>query len=213
MNIIVLIAVVLSSVVLTIMAIVALRVWWLTKPTKGKSITADDKGKTALIIIDIQNDTINRNPYFNKEAALKNIRYCIETADNKKYEIVYIKQEYSYILDILITAGMYKKSGTGSDISKQIKVKSKNVFTKTRSDSFSSELFSDFLINKNVKNLYLIGADLSACVYKTALAAKNRGYNVTVLEDAVFSRTEGIRDAMLEKYKANNINIGSVNDF
>jgi len=63
-----------------------------------------------------------------------------------------------------------------------------NDFTKRISDSFSNPQLDAFLIRNRVDELYLVGLDASYCVHKTALGALNRGYKVTVVDDAVLSR-------------------------
>ena len=62
-----------------------------------------------------------------------------------------------------------------------------NDFAKNRTDAFSNRQLEQFLIDQQVTELYLVGLDAAFCVYYTALGALNRGYNVTVVSDAVMT--------------------------
>lgn len=54
-----------------------------------------------------------------------------------------------------------------------------------------------------MKELYLTGLDGVYCVYKTALGGMNRGYNVTVVTDAVISSKK--MEDVLKLYKENGV--------
>ncbi len=64
------------------------------------------------------------------------------------------------------------------------------VFLKKESDAFSSSIFDAFLRKEQVSHVYLSGVYADGCVYATALAAQQRGYDVTIVEDAVASETD-----------------------
>ena len=59
----------------------------------------------------------------------------------------------------------------------------------------------------------MVGADASACVYKTALGGINRGYEVVVLENSVFSINNKYLNDAIQNYKKNNIKTMKLLDF
>jgi nicotinamidase-related amidase len=76
-------------------------------------------------------------------------------------------------------------------------------FEKNRTDAFSNGALEQFLIDRQVNELYLTGVDAAYCVYYTALGAKNRGYMVKVVLDAVASRSD--MNKIMERYRRRGI--------
>ena len=77
----------------------------------------------------------------------------------------------------------------------------------------SQKKFDQYLNDNMINTLYIVGADATACVYKTSLGGVNRGYHVTILEDCVFSANKNVLNKMLLKYEKNEIGIKRINDF
>jgi nicotinamidase-related amidase len=67
-------------------------------------------------------------------------------------------------------------------------------FTKNRQDAFSNERLSVHLTKCGVKELFIGGVHAEACVTATTRTALRRGFDVTVLTDAVGSTTEHARE-------------------
>ncbi|RHW39118.1 cysteine hydrolase [Neobacillus notoginsengisoli] len=194
--------------------IIALRLIYLSSATKGDSIAKYDSPKSALLILDIQNDTLGISEYGNTEPLIANINTAIEYANDANMEIIYTKQEFKgNPLDSLISGGMYQADSVGADLYNELSIQSDNIFSKLRTDAFSEEHFESYLIKNKINTLYIVGADASACVYKTALGGINRGYRVIVLEDSIFSVKRDLLNTMLEKYQTKGIEITTIKNF
>ena len=194
--------------------IIALRLVYLSSTTKGDSIAKYGSPKSALLVLDIQNDTLGISEYGNTEPLMANINTAIEYAKDAHMEIIYTKQEFTgNPLDSLITNGMYQADSDGADLYNELSIQSDNIFSKLRTDAFSVENFENHLIKNEIDTLYIVGADASSCVYKTALGGINRGYRVIVLEDSIFSIKKELLNKMLEKYQANGIELTDIEDF
>ncbi|MEK5530285.1 isochorismatase family cysteine hydrolase [Viridibacillus sp. FSL R5-0468] len=194
--------------------IIALRFVYLSSATKGDSIAKYDSPKSALLVTDIQNDTLGISEYGNTEPLMANINTAIKYANDSEMEIIYVKQEFmKNSLDSLLSGGMYEADSDGADLYNELSVQSDNVFSKLRSDAFSSDHFENYLIENEIDTLYIVGADASGCVYKTALGGINRGYRVIVLDDSLFSVKENALNKMLVKYQTNGIEITNIKDF
>jgi nicotinamidase-related amidase len=102
---------------------------------------------------------------------------------------------------------MYKANSEGAELSSQLLIKSDNIFSKLRSDSFSESNFEQYLIDNQIDTLYIVGADASTCIYKTSLGGVKRGYHVVVLKDGLFSLDENILNKMLNQYEKYGIKI------
>lgn len=76
---------------------------------------------------------------------------------------------------------MYKKNTKGASLSSQLLIKSGNIFSKLRADAFSQKAFEQYLMDKQINTLYIVGADATACVYKTSLGGVNK--NIAFIEN------------------------------
>ncbi len=94
--------------------------------------------KKALVIIDIQNDITK-----NYKDIIGNINKAIDWAANNNIHVVYIRHEN-------LSAGtrIFKPNTYGSELASDLKIVSKNVFTKYKGNALTSEKFTDF-ISKN----------------------------------------------------------------
>jgi nicotinamidase-related amidase len=194
--------------------IIALRLVYLSSATKGDSIAKYDSTKSALLVLDIQNDTLGISEYGNTEPLMANINTAIEYANDVNMEIIYTKQEFTgNPLDSLISGGMYQADSDGADLYNELSIQSDNIFSKLRTDAFSVNHFENYLIKNKINTLYIVGADASACVYKTAFGGINRGYRVIILEDSIFSVKREMLNTMLEKYQTKGIEITNIKDF
>ena len=207
------IIIIITCVLLLLIAIIAGRIFYITAATKGDSITKYSEDKTALVVIDVQNDTVNAPQYKDTDELMKQINTSIETADKNGIDIIYIRQEYSNPFDLILTGGKYKAKSKGSELSNKLLLKSDHIFNKLKADSFSQKRFEQYLITNKINTLYIVGADASACVFKTALGGVNRGYHVTILKDCIFSMNEKTRNKMLKEYEKDGINTLSLQDF
>lgn len=202
------------GILVSCIGVVASRVLYLSNATKGDLIAKYVSPKSALLVLDVQNDTLGISEYGNTEPLMANINAAIEYAKDSNMEIIYTKQEFmGNPVDSLISQGMYQADSDGADLYNELSIQSNNIFSKLRTDAFSEESFEGYLIENEIETLYIVGADASACVYKTALGGINRGYRVIVLEDSLFSVKKDLLNKMLEKYRLKGMEITDTNDF
>lgn len=207
------IMIIVLCIVLSAIALIAGRIVFLTSATTGKTIANYGKDNAALLVIDVQEDTLSFPQYGNTGELIHNINTATKYAEEQGIDIIYIRQEYSNPLDLLLFGGKYKENSKGASLSSQLQVRSDHIFHKERSDSFSQKTFENYLIDKGINTLYIVGADASACVYKTSLGGVNRGYHVTILSDCIFSMNDTILGKMIKKYKEAGIDVENIKDF
>ncbi|AZP03667.1 cysteine hydrolase [Jeotgalibaca ciconiae] len=201
------------GVLLIIGGIFGFRIYKLSKITTGEKIVENSRPKSALLVLDIQNDTLGIKEYGNTDSLMNNINSAITYAENNHIDILYLTQGFSNPIDKLLSGGLYKKGSVGAELSSQLRVLSPHIFSKEKTDAFSSNELEEYLLKEGITTLYLIGADASACVYKTALGGRNRGYEVIVLSDAVFSINDTFLDRALANYKKNKIKTRVLSEF
>lgn len=135
-----------------------------------------------LLIIDMQEDYTgeNRNrkrfPY-DIEPLIDNVNHRINSYSRE--HIVYIKNQF-----------FWEPPKREKSLSKGMNVVSDQIFTKRNNNSFKNIEFANFLREKNVTELEIIGIDGNYCVKATAIAASKAGYKVFLNENCI-----GIADA------------------
>ena len=146
----------------------------------------------ALVVIDIQNDITK-----NYKEIINNINKAIEWANAEDMHIVYIKHNN-------LSAGTrtFKPDTHGAELASDMKIVSKNIFTKTKANALTSEDFSAFISENNISEFYVSGADAIACVKSTCYNMTKNGYTVHVLSDCITSYDKKKIDEMLKYYES-----------
>lgn len=147
--------------------------------------------KEALVIIDIQNDITK-----NYKDVIGNINRAIDWAVNHNVHVVYIRHEN-------LSAGTrtFKPNTRGADFPSDLKIVSKNVFTKYKGNALTSEEFSDFISKNGICDFYIAGADAAACVKSTCYNLRKENYRVNVLSDCITSYDKKKIGEMLDYYE------------
>ena len=148
--------------------------------------------KKALVIIDIQNDITK-----NYKEIIGNINKAIDWAVNKDIHVIYIRHEN-------VSAGTrtFKPNTYGSELAPDLKIVSKNVFTKTKGNALTSEEFTYFISKNEISDFYIAGADAVACVKSTCYNLGKENYIVNVLSDCITSYDKRKIDEMLHYYES-----------
>jgi len=158
--------------------------------------------KKALVIIDIQNDITK-----NYKEVIYNINKSIDWAAKKDIHVVYIRHE-----NLSDGTRTFKPNTLGSELAPDLKIVSKNVFTKYRGNALSSEEFADFINKNEICDFYIAGADAVACVKSTCYNLRKANYRVNVLSDCITSYDKKKIDEMLHYYESKGAKIISLND-
>lgn len=145
----------------------------------------------ALIIIDIQNDITKHY-----KDIVENINLAVEWAQSNEMHIVYIK--HNNITDGTRT---FKPDSKGAELAPELKVVSNNIFIKTKSNALTSGEFLAFIEENEISELFITGADATACVKSTCFNLTKAGYTVTVFSDCVTSYDLKKIPEMLAYYK------------
>lgn len=145
----------------------------------------------ALVVIDIQNDITKHY-----RDIIDNVNAAIDWAQTEGVLVVYIKHNN-------ITAGTrtFKPGTKGEELAPELKVVSDNIFTKTKSNSLTSEEFAAFIEANGIDEFFIAGADATACVKSTCYNMVKAGYAVHVISDCVTSYNLGKIDEMLSYYE------------
>lgn len=154
----------------------------------------------ALVIIDIQNDITK-----NYKDIIDNINKAIEWAVSNDIHVIYIRHEN-------LSAGTrtFKPNTHGSELAPDLKIVSKNIFTKNKGNALTSEGLASFISANGISDFYITGADAIACVKSTCYNLRKADYGVSVLSDCITSYDKRKIDEMLRYYKSKDCTIISL---
>ena len=158
--------------------------------------------KKALVIIDIQNDTPK-----NYKEVIDNINKAIDWAVDNNIHIIYIRHEN-------LSAGtkIFKPNTQGSELASDLKIVSKNVFTKHKGSALTSEEFVNFINKNKICEFYIAGGDATICVKSTCFNLRKANYEVSVLSDCITSWSKKKIPEMIQYYKSKGCKIICLND-
>jgi nicotinamidase-related amidase len=158
--------------------------------------------KKVLLAIDIQNDITK-----NYKEIIDNVNQSIDWAVKNDIHVVYIRHEN-------LSAGTktFKPNTRGAELVPDLKIVSKNVFTKSKGNALTSEEFADFVNKNEISEFYITGADAVACVKSTVFNLCKASYKVNVLSDCITSYDKRKLDEMLSYYEKNGSKIIGLND-
>ena len=131
----------------------------------------------ALVVIDIQNDITKHY-----RDIIDNINAAIEWAVVEEMHVIYIKHN-----NITAATRTFKPGSKGEELVPEMKVVSDNIFVKTKSNALTSEAFSVFIAANGINEIYVTGADATACVKSTCFNMAKAGFTVHVLSDCITS--------------------------
>ena len=147
---------------------------------------------SALVVIDLQNDITK-----NYSQIIAAVNQAIDWAAAKGMEVLYVQHHN-------LSAGTrtFRPGTRGAAFVPELRMVSDHIFTKTRSNALTSEAFAAFLQTRNLTELYIAGADATACIKSTCYNLAKAGYTVHVLSDCVTSYDTKKLDEMFAYYAA-----------
>jgi len=180
--------------------------------SRGQPIAEYDQPTSALLVIDIQEGTtgeksITEGYVQQSESFIQKVNAAIDWADSSSIQVVYIYHETTNWLLNIAMQNVLARGSHGAEIDQRIKIVSDNLFSKHKMDAFSNPALDAFLLKNKVNKIYAVGLDAAYCVNKTVFAAQNRGFHVTVIEDAIISEKETKKIEMIDKFKSAGIEI------
>jgi len=138
--------------------------------------------KLGLVLIDIQKDYFKggKNELYHPEEAAKHAKLVLSFFRENNLPVFHVQH-----ISTSKEAGFFIPQTDGVDIYKDVyPTRQEFVITKHTPDSFFQTKLNDALENQNVKHLVICGMMTHMCIDTTVRAARNFGYNITLIEDA-----------------------------
>lgn len=129
----------------------------------------------ALLVIDVQNGIIE---YGDFEEELDKMESIIEDFKENNDPVIFIRH-----MDVEKESPLFKDSA-GSELHSSLKDYAEHVIEKQTPSSFFKTSLASTLEELGVDHLFIIGFNTEFCCQFTSIAAFDRGYQVTFIEDA-----------------------------
>jgi nicotinamidase/pyrazinamidase len=186
--------------------------WKMFIPTRGRRIKVYPEPTKALLVMDIQESGGSSHkgdiplpmatPFGRMILAVNSL---IECFDRSSLEVAYVRQVFASNFITRLHGGRILAGRMEPRICRWVKVVNAHDFAKNRTDAFSNRQLEQFLVDRQVDELFLVGLDAAFCVYYTALGALQRGYRVTVVTDAVMTGRD--MNQVLRRYHKKGITV------
>lgn len=172
--------------------------------SEGTPIPEYGTTNSALLVLDIQEGTtgsvsVTKSYISQSEWLIPRINQLAQKADSLQIPVVYIRSEVSNPLINILNNTMAAGS-EGANLDHRLNVASNHIITKKKNDSFNDTELDQLLTEMKVNHIILTGLDAGHCVYSAFLGALNRGYEITVVEDAVISDPEEQKSEILKQF-------------
>jgi nicotinamidase-related amidase len=171
--------------------------------SKGVPIAQYENPTTALLVIDVQEGTtgeVSTDEHYTAQssALIKKVNEAISVTHEAGYPVIYIQQETRNRILNWFDGYLLAEGYPGVAIDSRLKMVSINQFPKRIMDAFSNPVFDRFLQDMQVNRLIITGLDIAFCAGKTSQAALNRGYEVIIVEEAVISESDQLKNESLK---------------
>jgi nicotinamidase/pyrazinamidase len=179
--------------------------YWSMRPTTGAPIATYPLPKTALLIIDIQEDYTGpeaKKPYKDSHKIVTTSNALVAQATEKNVLVVFVKNVIDSPVMAYFMGNINAPGAPGTELDKRlIKLVGSKTFIKGRSDAFSNPELDTYLRENQVGQLLVTGLDAAYCVNATVRGGLNRGYKVTVYSDGIATESNTSIGELAAKWK------------
>jgi nicotinamidase-related amidase len=167
--------------------------------------------KTALIVIDIQNDYFDKGTMtlMGSDKASENARLLLDKFRTDSSTIIHIQH-----IATRPTAPFFLPNTIGAEIHDNVKpLGQEKVIVKHYPNSFRETELLDYLKEKNITDLVICGMMTHMCVDATARAAKDFGFNIVLIGDACATKDQEINGQKVKSEEVQNSFLAALNYF
>ncbi len=144
-----------------------------TKAWSLKMSTIPGRSESALIVIDVQNGVVANA--FKRDEIVGNMRTLVKKARETNVPVVWVQHS---------DGGLIRDSAQWQIVPELVPNDDEQIVHKNYRSSFEETNLEEILAGENIAHLIVCGAQTNYCVRHTIAAALERGYDVTLVDDA-----------------------------
>lgn len=184
---------------------------WASVVSDGEQISRKGNGQSALLVVDIQEGTtgsvsIDKSYIDQADDFIRSVNLVTADATARGIPVIYIGSEVKNPLLNLLNSTL-KTGSKGAEFDTRLRIRSEWSVMKHRNDAFHEEELNHLLDSLGVDEVILTGLDANECIVFTARGALNRGFEVSVIQEAVLARNDSLKLAAIEQYRLLGLNI------
>ena len=183
-----------------------------------------DKTRTALLIMDYQNDIVNFLPEKDRMPLLEKASTILKEARQAGLPVIYVVVRFrdgypeinpqNRMFSGLKKSGWLREGTPGAEIHPKVAPQPGDiVVTKRRVGAFSTTDLETILRAKNIDTLAMFGIATSGVVLSTVRWAADMDYPLVVISDACADRSEEVHRVLTEKVFPGQATVVSAQDF
>lgn len=186
-----------------------------TRISEGAPLTDPNPENVALLVIDIQGGTTGTTSAIKplvaqSEQLISRVNPIIQDAYNDGQLIIYVRTEVVNPL-INVLNNTMARGTEGAELDHRLLILPGSEVVKRKGDSFMGTDLDQILRDHQIGKLVMVGLDAAGCVKSTVLAAHNRGYEISVVEEAVISDKDENKAQALDELRELGVEIISMN--
>lgn len=140
--------------------------------------------KYAIVVVDVQQGLVNETLY-NKDTFIANIQEMLQYGRKKNVDIIYFRHDDGEGEELT-------KGKPGYEIYSEIEPEDGEiVFDKSYNSIFNKTGFKEYLKEKHITNLIVMGLQTEYCIDATLKAGLEHGYRMIVPEGTITTRDNG----------------------
>ncbi|MDF2905895.1 MAG: nicotinamidase-like amidase [Herbinix sp.] len=131
---------------------------------------------TVLLVVDVQTLMVEEHPY-NEQRVISNIKSLIRTARESDLEVVYVRHED-------VEGGDLERGSYGWQIYSEIApLEGERIFDKHFSSAFLNTGLREYLTDRKVDKIILVGLQTEYCIDATCKSAFEHGFQILIPEE------------------------------
>ncbi|AZI55547.1 cysteine hydrolase [Epilithonimonas vandammei] len=189
--------------------------------TMTSKMNAQEQVKSALVLIETQNEWMHKDGKLNKglvkdkemmQTSISNIEKALEYARKNGIEVIHVGLRFqkgypelangkSGLRKAIPNAGTFPINEFGSQFYETVKpIEGEFIVTgRVGASGFTGSNLDAYLRNNKIENLYLVGYATHVCVESTLRDAHDKGYNTFVISDATSAFNRMQQDYVLSE--------------
>ena len=104
-----------------------------------------------------------------------------------------------------MTGNVCRKDGKGVGLDRRLIVSNDRIYSKSKPNSLTNKDLLKYLKENEFSEVYIVGLLAEGCVKATAKGLKSEGINVFVIEDALGSKSQKSKNAVLDYFNKHEI--------
>jgi nicotinamidase/pyrazinamidase len=168
--------------------------------------------KKALLVIDLQENLLNPGSRMHVdpsgiEPLCNHVNQMIKQYDDRGWPVLYVVNLWTNPIKNWLTGDVVKKGAPGTGIDPRIERVNSVIYTKSVGDALSNKDLIQFLKDEGIQELTVTGAFSDACIKKTTQSGLQKGFRMTIIEDAIGARNTRAQEKAIQYFRRNGVTV------